>query len=677
MSYKFSLPEDTPGNKKQTENIFSYLVAAGKSRRNPVAVNWLINHYYMRGLRNFTALDYGKGSLNVSYMDESGVLKFKYEEILSKYQAQLGRLLSINLAPAVSRKGVSLDGLRKASTAQVVLESAFPQDKVAQLGLNLFPPLLQYGTVGLGLWVEGEDSIGIDTIMPWELIPIPVDISSPAEVRGLIRTRFVPMDWVKNLSITPGRGSKAYKGIDDFKVPVGDLPADVTSKFHGSASMTYTNSGFFIRDSNSQVETQWPGRGTKKDKTHMDVTQLTEVWLETPDGYLGEYLVFIGTDKFTQLYRQDHSLSKYHMPVRIVRDVTVGGFWGRSFVDQLIPLNTETEYALSSVFQSVADFDLYGLMMWPTTMGTPPEAQRGRDGIKYIRYEQDYTASNDKPFNIQPSKMQKPQIDAVMMAVNLADKIANQPGEMMRGEAPGRVDSASGLGLLYETSGVPLSPTAKNTATAIAGIYRAMLGVCGDLWRSGKVIDMTCLDDSLAGIILDTETGQISLGENSIPSPDEVIVNVASEVPVSKEQQKMELKEALKDGVITLDEYSFKVRKQGLDLPVGNEQAWQNHRRAMLENIILFGDGETPGKVIVSARDMHMIHKQVLDEFMARPEFYAAKVVVQDKFVEHYEEHLVGLGAMPDEMEQPDEAAELELMAPPQGPGPIEPGAEF
>jgi len=141
---------------------------------------------------------------------------------------------------------------------------------------------------------------------------------------------------------------------------------------------------------------------------------------------------------------------------------------------------------------------------------------------------------------------------------------------------------------------------------------------------------------------------------------------VASEIPISKEQQKMELKEALKDGTLTLDEYSFKVREMGLTSPVGNEIAWQNYRRAKLENLALFGDGESPGKVIVSERDMHLVHQSVLRAFMARPEFFAASQAVRDKFVEHDEEHNVGLGIMPEGMPPMEEAAEME-MQPPQG----------
>ena len=669
MGFKFQLPKDTPANKQQVEQIFQYLVSAGKSKMNPISINWFINHYYMRGLRNFSNINYGAGTLNASYLDASGTLKFRYEDIVAKYQAQLGRLLTINLAPAVSRRGISLDGLRKASTGQVVLDSAFPQEKVSKLALNAFPPLLHFGTIGFGLWVEGEDSIGIEVINPWELIPIPIDVSTPSDVRGLIRVRYVPTDYVKGLSITPSERSQTYKGMSDLKIPFGDLPADVASGFQGTASLTHTGGGFFIRSGQSQVETQWKGRHTKKDKTQMDVTLLVEVWTETSDGYLAEYLIFAGSyEKLVQLYRHDHSQSKYHMPVKIARDIVVGGFYGRSFIDTLIPLNTEAEYSLSSLFQSVSDFDLYGLMMWPASLGTPPEAMRGRDGVKRITFEPDYTTPELKPYNIEPAKLTKPQVDGAMVAGSLMDKIANQPTEMLKGGAPGRVDSASGLGFLYETSGIPLSPTAKNVAEAISGVYRAMLGICRDIWPSSKVVNISNLDDSLAGIDFDIETGEINLAKNAIPSPDEVNINVASEVPISKEQQKMELKEALKEGVLTLDEYSFKVREMGLTSPVGNEVVWQNYRRAKLENISLFGDGETPQKekVIVTERDMHLIHQEVLSAFMARPEFYAASVAVRDAFVDHFDKHSMGLGKLPEGMPPMEDAAELE-MTPPQG----------
>ena len=131
---------------------------------------------------------------------------------------------------------------------------------------------------------------------------------------------------------------------------------------------------------------------------------------------------------------------------------------------------------------------------------------------------------------------------------------------------------------------------------------------------------------------------------------------------ISKEQQKMELKESLDGGRITLTEYNIMARKQSLDLPVGNEQEWQNYRRAMLENIMLFGDGEKPGEVTVDGKDMHHIHLLVLNPFMARPEFFLASPEVRIQFGEHHAEHMAGLGVTPEGLPIMDEAAEQSVM---------------
>ena len=639
------------------------MVCEGRSKRNPYAIRWLIANYYLQGIREFTSIDYTNGTVQISYLNESGILKFKFEDIIAKYQAQLGRLMALNLSPAVGKKGISLDGMRKASVAQVVLDAAFPQDKVKQLAISLCPVLLMYGTMAVALWVEGEDSIGIEVAPPWELLPIPAEISGPTDVRGIMRTRLVPTEWIKSLKITPGAKTKSSKGIDDIKLPVGSMPADIEAMGDGAMLSTAEGGGFLIKADPMSGS----GKGAKKDKTHTNITQLVEVWTETSDGYLAEYMIFAGITKLTQLYRHDHSDAKYPMPIRVIRDVTVGSFWGRSFTDQLLPLNHEIELALSSMFQSVSDFDLYGMQMWPTTLGTPPLALRGQDGVKRITYEPDYTTPDLKPENIMPAKMAAPQIKAIEVAIGLMDKLSNQPADMMRGDAPGRTDSGAGFNFLWEVSGIPLSPTAKNIAEGVAGIYRAMLRILKDIWTDQKVVGISQLDDSLAGIVLDTETGTLQLSQNAIPYPDEVTVSVASEVPISKEQQKAELKEALTAQRITLEEYSFEVRKMGLDLPVGLEVNWQNYRRAMFENIILFGDGETPGKVTVSERDLHRVHLMVLDAFMARPEFYASSQKVRDLFVAHYDEHRNGLGTLPDQMPTPEEAAELSMMGQGQG----------
>jgi len=187
-----------------------------------------------------------------------------------------------------------------------------------------------------------------------------------------------------------------------------------------------------------------------------------------------------------------------------------------------------------------------------------------------------------------------------------------------------------------------------------------MLDIAALKWPKYKLVEVSLLDDSLAGISLDPATGSMQLSENGIPHPDEITVTVRAMLPKSKEQEKMELMEALKMGTIDMFEYRVMARKRGLEVPVGNEAEWQNYRRAMLENIVLFGDGKTPGKVIFNILDMHDVHMRVLQAFMARPEFYQASAPVRDAFTKHYEAHLFATGTLPDQAPNIEGAAQEE-----------------
>jgi hypothetical protein len=382
---------------------------------------------------------------------------------------------------------------------------------------------------------------------------------------------------------------------------------------------------------------------------------VAEVWTKTPDKYWDEYILYAGGKIIS---RVSHAGEKRQFPPQALSDVDVCNFWGKAYVDTLIPLNEEMEDAIARSFQNVKDMDLYGILMQPTTTGANLRIIRGKDGVKQAAYEPDPVAPDHKPFNIAPANTGTLPVEMTKLGADLQSRVANQPRALMGGDAPGRVDSSSGLGFLYETSNVPISPTAKVLAEGFTNCYRAILDEARLKWPDSKVIDLTHLDDAVAGIQIDPTTGKLNLTENSIPHPDEIIVSVASAVPRSKEQRKMEVKEALEKQIITLTEYNIAVRKEALDLPVGNEIEWQNYRRAILENLLLFNDGKTPGQVTYNERDLHEVHLMVLDAFMARPEFYLASPQVRTKFVQHRREHMAGTGAYPEGLGYPEENAE-------------------
>jgi hypothetical protein len=349
----------------------------------------------------------------------------------------------------------------------------------------------------------------------------------------------------------------------------------------------------------------------------------------------------------------------------------VGGFFGRSFVDLVMPVNAEMEYTIAKVFQNIQSLDNEGLLCIPTSAGIMADAIENKNGRKIMRYEPDYTSNQDvRPFAINPINSGTFPIQGLKVGMELMERVANQPTEMMRGDVPGRIDSAPALGMLNESAGIPLAPVARNVAGAVSAAYRSMLGIIRSTWGDDKVVNVNKLDDTLAGLSFDSKSGEMKLAKNAIPHPDEVTITVASEIPISNELQKMELKEALKDGTITPTEYRIEVRKRGLTLPVGNEQEWQNYRRAMMENLLLFGDGETANDqaVIVTEEDMHLIHLMVLDAFRARPEFFLASAEVRDLFKKHHDLHKVGLGVLPDNMPTMDASAEeADMMMQQQG----------
>jgi hypothetical protein len=247
------------------------------------------------------------------------------------------------------------------------------------------------------------------------------------------------------------------------------------------------------------------------------------------------------------------------------------------------------------------------------------------------------------------------------LAKSMLDELANQPTALMSGDAPGRVDSSAGLGMLMETSNTPLSPPAADLAGAVIGCYKYILDTIRKTWTTQDTLIVTQLDDAIAGISFDPASGEITIPENAIPSPQEVKMSVVSQTPRSPQEQKMALQEALQTQVITPSEYRIMVRKKGLDLPVGNELEWQNYRRAVYENIQLFSDGETPGKIIVTDQDLHILHLEVLKAFMASPEFLSASVPVREAFNKHHQMHEAGLGKFPEGMDYAEDAADQQV----------------
>lgn len=664
-----------PADTKDAETTYKRLVDRGRETRSATAANWHKTYAYLHGARNFI-MNFKRGTVRASYTDKAGRLKFVYEELLAKYQAQMGRLLGMDLSPRVVRRNDSLDGQRAAAIDQAVLGHSFPPSRVKKAQRSLLPPFLCYGTVGLSLWENPNDALQQDirVVPPWQITPIPPVVSSPSEVRGFIIRRRVPVEEIKGMF----RGTAPRRGaLDDshrVTVPRGDLPGDLAEVAALGPSIDA-----FLEDTEASTSSKRSEKGSDSGKTEqMDVVWLGNVFLWDERDYLTEMIVFVGDKLY---FREGFTLMRRCRPVTTVHSIDVGGFYSRSWMELQIPLNSELEGAIGRSFQNVRELDLYGTTLIPTNFGLNRQALvTAKDGRKFQPYEWDQlTPAGQNVVQLQPFNSGGFPVQMVKIGAELSDRLANQPQAMMRGQAPGRMDSAAGLGTLIETSNVPLSPDAAAIAEGFSDMYRAALSRDLQTWQGKDVVAVTMLDDSLAGIVYNPSKGTISISDNPIAHPDEVDVTVQSMMPISKSQQILELKDHLKVGLITPMQYRIKARIMNLDLPVSNEQEWESYKKARLENILLYHDGKSipegaedqVGVLFSAEADLHPVHLAVHMELVATVKFSMASKAVRERILNHIELHKTdGMGQMPAGMPSLEDAAQQSMMMEKAGMGP-------
>jgi len=656
-----------PSDAADAEATYKHLLDRGKELLAPHQCQWYHTSAYCRGARNFV-LNYRQGTVKASFTDAQGRTKFVYEELLAKYAMQKGRLLGLDLSPRVVRRNDSLDGQRDAATVQAVLNHLFPSNRIEQIKRAILQPFLFYGTVGLSLWEDAEDtkSQDIHLIPPWQISPIPTGVTHPGAARGMIVRKRMAIEEIKrqfrNMKIRKNALSEA-ETISENRADVAENGTD-TSLIIGGATLEdwFTD---YERTARSNKTGADQGRTDR-----MDVAWLGTVYLWDERGYMTERLVFVGSKL---LARDSYWQTRTYKQVTTVHDIDVGGFFSRSWMELQIPINSEMEGAIGRTFQNVKTMDLYGKTLVPTNFGlgnhtlmTPKDG-----GPQYQPYEWDsLSPGGQNVIQLRPFTSGGFATQAVQLGMTISDRLAKQP-PMLSGDAPGRVDSASALGTLLESGNTPIAPSAIALAHGFAEMYQA--GGCRAIktFNVGDTIAVTMLDDSLVGIVYDAGKGTITLSGSGVPHPDKVEITVRSMAPVSKQQQKLELQQQLQLQIIDPMQYRISARLMNLEIPVGNNIEWENYVKARVENALLFHDGKTVpqgaeeqvGVLFSREADMHEVHLRVHRELVASIKFSLAELPVRERILKHIRHHEEdGLGRIPAQMPNLEDSAQESLM---------------
>ena len=658
-----------PENAEQLNTTMDTMLEAGIQDRHPYEAEWFTILHYLRGCRVFSQIDYDSGQVQASYVTPKGAVPFKYEEVSVKFMTEVGRLMQLDIEPAIIRRAVGLDSLRKASASQATLTYAYPFLNPETRKRFLFETLVGYGTVGLlayehkeGLRGEPASDLGLEVVMPWELMGFPARMRHPGETDVIGRVRWVSYDWLKNASSydTPKDG---WPDEDDPQLKVRYLHPGVSASSQATGSDTH--------NPNTKKAKKWTSPFKKKEEKAtprgVPVVQLQEYWQSLPDGRMKRYIVRAGS--FLIKDKKYSKETRMMLPMGIARRGEGTGFFGKSFVMSLLAVAQEVEISARNLFREAQNFTMFGLVGIPRGWEIDESTMQAGPGPRVFYTDVDPMKPNEHVEHIAPITSGGLPVDITNMGLQMMDRLSQQPQMITEGRAPGRVDSTPAINYLYQASTLPLGVIASSIASCYSTVYRAILGIASS-WKAITLNMQTLTDDAIIGIQLDPTNNSMSLSTNALPHPVQVSVGIKSQKPVDLETRKTELKELRDSGVISFSQYRITARLEGLDLPLPNDTEWQNYRMAIIRNIILFNDGETPGELpenlVLSEYDNPQIHLTVINRLMASPEFALSSEQVQNAFGDLIEKVQDRAGQYPEQMGHPEELAEQEMQ---MGPG--------
>lgn len=656
-----------PDDKQALLHVLEQFRSEGEQAIIPNKVQWMINYHWLCGSRNLEPR-YKTGQVTASYfsVDEGGKPSFRYEELVPRINAEVGRFGRMDVAPAVSRRGHGLDALRRSATGQIILDHLTSPIDLNKLKQEMALLLALYGTVGITTWVQKENQpqleqdedflaeaessplgvpqIAFSIIPPWELYPLPTMPTVFSEVEGIRRARWVTLDWLKvrpNLKL-PQDKSK----LKLVEKAIGHSPYKGFGHDWGVAG--HTETGIKPDTKNS--------RSAKNQVAQHGLLEEFFIFEENPQ-FLHRWIVKMGD----QILRDEtYEARSMYVPIAVARRFLTGGFYGRSLAELLQPLNQQQEIMAASLFQNIADLDSYGMLLLPATWGLSKKAITNRTKRNKVEfYDPDAASEHVRPHQIEPVNTGDFPGKVLATAGEMMESLSQQ-SPLFSGQAPGRVDSASGLSFLHETGSIPLAVPASSIADSFVQMYRVVLAAAPDLLKEQSALPLLGFDDNLMGLQIDSQSGKVTLRTSNFPAPTQVKLKIRDEMPLPRGLREQKLKESLQMQIITPTMFRFIVWKENLDLPVGNWTELENFRKATLNCLFLFGDGEEPAIIPSSSMaDNPEIHLMVLDAFMAKAEFQYASERVRTAFEELKNLLQDRLGTYPEGMPAPEMLPEL------------------
>lgn len=638
--------------------------------------SWRIIDGYLKGARKFNVLDRFQGRVSVGYEHLRGDILYRHEDIVRRYLIEVGRWLRSDIGPAVKRRGESLGDMRNAAIANAVLQARMSGIDVRRLRTALVVPYVKYGIVGIAHY-ETQNPLHPDHI---EVVParqlrgLPAFSEGSESLQGIARKRWVPYDWVKL------RVKQSYDvDLDQWNIE-SDLCGSRIAWGHSppGGSVNMEGSGpvaGYMRNPADHIEPieTTIGKRTRKEEGEVNrdgryYVPMEEIYPFMDDPvYAARFILKIGKKI---VFQEDYEKVNQRVvcPLQVARYSDTGSFFSRGFVAPLIPANDQFEKTIASVARNIRDMDMFGTLFVSGGMGIDLKTwNKPGPRPRVDKYNIDPLAPGAQPMTLQPANTGLLPVKFGEFLRGVTESIAGQ-GPFYDGQAAGRMDSAAGHGFLFNAGNVGLGLPSHNLADALSAVYARVLQVARSGLREGETIKLATIDENLAGVVFDPETGLAELAQNPVPNPWEVTVDVKDRTPSDPDLRKRELAEHHAAGLLgsTPEEsylqYWIAVYEENLDVIGGPKDIFETWRKVIWQIILLFNDGETPGPVEFGEHTQNpTVQLLALTRFMNKIEFSLASEEVQREF-ELWKEALERMtGTYPAGLAPPEDAAQMAM----------------
>lgn len=610
----------------------------GETEMNCHLVSWKIIDAYLGGVRKFKVMDRWNGNISIAWENNKGEIDLRFEEVARQYLTECGRFLKMDISPVAVKKGESLDSLRKASIANAALASLAAKIPREKFKRQLIIPFLKYGTVGVCHYETGDPDMPdiIEVVPARQLRGLPAYVDGTSNQVGIARVRWAPMDWVAakmkavyNIKMKEDPWTR-FKATD---VPWGATPPGQQSCDLSSPG-GYDPGGTTPGRRQDLLVTQYDDAKSRSKKDGQPHVKFEEVFVyDDSQEFVARYIIKIG-DVILIDENFEKKGVKVVCPLHVARHTDIGRFFARGFVHPLIPFNDQIEKMFGSLFKNIRELDTFGTLFIPGASGI--DLKRWRTGIrpKVEKFDPDPLNPGGTPFTLGPHNTGTMPAKIAEIALEQMQRLANQ-GPYYQGETSGRIDSAAGLGFLFNTGNIALGLPTHGMADALAGAYAKMLQVAKDRLGPGDTIELATIDDAVAGVIIDPTTGLMELSSNPLPDPWEVEVNVKDRTPRDRNVRKEELKELFGMQLVDPTRFWIAALEENLDFPGANKEIWETWRKVTWQIIVLFRDGKTPGPLVVGEHTQNAdIQLMAVQQFMNKIEFALAAEPVRRRFEE-------------------------------------------